>query len=360
MKSSHNPRLRTLTWGALPLVVLTAAATLDHIPGTNISLTVPYAAEGPGPTVDTLGMADGVEVVEISAQDEAGITIDDPAGQLNMTTVAVRTNMTLVQALGRWIGSGDTLVPIEAIFPKGHSEEEVQEANQIAFSQSESAATLVAMDYLQLPVHVEVAGVAEDSAAAGTLEQDDILLALDGKKITQPQQAQEVIQAKKPGDKLQVTVERAGKELHKTVTLKEHPETKGQALLGILMITVPDNGLEVNYNLEDIGGPSAGMMFTLAVIDKLSPGDLTGGHFVAGTGTIEPDGTVGAIGGIVHKVRAAKDAGAELFLAPADNCAEAVSRSTGDMVVARVEDIEDATQALEDFAAGRPVVACED
>ena len=115
----------------------------------------------------------------------------------------------------------------------------------------------------------------------------------------------------------------------------------------------------MNYNLNDIGGPSAGMMFSLAVIDKLTPGALNGGKFVAGTGTINEDGEVGPIGGIVHKVHAAQEAGAELFLAPADNCAEAVSRDTGDMVVAKVHTLDDAIEAMQNFAEGNAVETCE-
>ena len=100
------------------------------------------------------------------------------------------------------------------------------------------------------------------------------------------------------------------------------------------------------------------MMFTLAVIDKLNEEDLTGGKFVAGTGTIGEDGVVGPIGGIAHKVRASRDAGAELFLSPEENCAEATSRDTGDMVVAKVHTLDDAISAMDAFAHGGEVDTC--
>ena len=100
------------------------------------------------------------------------------------------------------------------------------------------------------------------------------------------------------------------------------------------------------------------MIFSLAVIDKLSPGELNGGRLVAGTGTISEDGTVGPIGGIVHKVRAAEEKGTELFLAPADNCTEAISRDHGDMVIAKVTTLDDAITAMADFDAGRDVEEC--
>ena len=116
--------------------------------------------------------------------------------------------------------------------------------------------------------------------------------------------------------------------------------------------------MNVTYNLQDVGGPSAGMMFSLAVIDKLTEDDLTEGHFVAGTGTISEDGTVGPIGGIEHKVEASQEAGAELFLAPAANCEAATSRDHGDMVIASVETLDDAIHAIEDFASGAEVKTC--
>lgn len=355
--SPSTRRLRTLTWGAVPLTVMGLALSVDRIPGTEIRLTVPYAAEGPGPVVDTLGDKSGTAVVDVVSHDPK-LKVEDPSGELNMTTVSVRTNMTLPQVISRWATTDDTIVPLEKIIPQDKTEEEVTEANEQAFAQSESAATIAAMDYLNLPVKVQVAGVLEESPAAGHFEENDILRAVAGTKVDTPQQAQELIGQMAPGDHVELTIERDGKERKEDIVLGKNPHDPKAPLLGIFMISVPAEDVEVSYNLQDIGGPSAGMMFTLAVIDKLSAGDLTGGTKVAGTGTIAEDGTVGPIGGIVHKVRAARDAGMQLFLAPADNCKEAMSRDTGDMVVAKVETLDDAVKAMDDFAAGKPVERC--
>lgn len=354
--------MRTIAWGAIPIALLAAAVSIDHIPGTGIDLTVPYAAEGPGPTVDTLGQVEGTDVVEIDEPDGAANgapQVEQPKGQLNMTTVSVRTNMTLAQAIARWLTTDDTIVPIDTVIPQNQTPEQVNEANAQAFTQSESAATVAAMSYLGLPVHIVVAGVLDDTPAKGLLEEDDIVTKVDGHSVTKPEEAQSIIRAKKPGDEVEITWTHEGQEHTEKVTLGENPHDKSVPMLGILMSSAPDAALDVKYNLQDIGGPSAGMMFTLAVIDKLSTGDLTGGHFVAGTGTISEDGTVGAIGGIVHKVRAARDAGAELFLAPADNCAEAMSRDTGSMVVAKVSTLQDAVTAMDAFSKGEPVNTCQ-
>src|SRR5699024_11532657 len=128
----------------------------------------------------------------------------------------------------------------------------------------------------------------------------------------EPAEVQEIIRAKSPGDAVTLTLENDGKKREETVTLGEHPHDSEIPLLGVTMSSAPRDGMNVTYNLQDVGGPSAGMMFSFAVIDKLTEDDLTEGHFVAGTGTIAADGTVGPIGDIGHKVEASQEAGAEL------------------------------------------------
>ncbi len=348
-----NRRFRTLVFGAIPLLALLALINLDRIPGTNIDLYVPYAAEGPGPTFNTLDAIDGVEVVQIT-----GAEVDKTSGNLNMTTVSVRTQMTLMQAMNRWLFTNDRIVPIEQVIPQDTSEEEMHQMNEQAFLSSESAATTAALRYLQMPLEVEVVEVVEDSPAAAQLKKDDRIVSIDGEAVQSGGHAQELVRAHKPGEELSLVVSRGDKELPLTVTLAEHPEDSTLPFLGINMSTVPAGDIEVKYNLEDIGGPSAGMIFALAVVDKLSEGELNGGKFVAGTGTIEDDGTVGPIGGITHKVESAADAGAELFLVPADNCAELSGASYDTMTLAKVENLTGAVETMQNFADGKSVTTC--
>lgn len=346
-------RSRTLVWGAIPVVLLTGLVTFDRIPGTDVSLTVPYAAEGPGPTINTLGQVEGEPVVEIE-----GAETDEAAGNLNMTTVSVRSGMTLPQALGRWLTTGDTLVPLEQIFPQNRSPEETRELNEIAFTSSEASATVAAMNYLDRPLQVEVAGVLDESAAQGNVSEGDIIREVDGTAVDEPNQIREQVLAKQPGDSVELLLERDGETETVTVELGEHPEDANQAFLGITMTSSSADGVDVTYNLEDIGGPSAGMMFSLAVVDKLSPGALNGGNMVAGTGTISEDGTVGPIGGIVHKVDAAEAAGAEVFLAPSANCAEATSRDHGDMTILSVDTLTGAIDQMAAYEEGGDYRTC--
>lgn len=340
-------------WGAVPVALLATLMSIDHVPGTDIKLTVPYAAQGPGPTFDTLAEVDGEPVVDIEGEPTL-----DTGGKLNMTTVSVRTNMTLAQALGRWITTDDTIVPVSQIFPPDVSEDEMRQVNEQAFVASEASATVAAMHYLGRPTLVQVHDVVDDGAANGILDAGDVVEKVDGTVVTQPGEVQELIRAKQPGEDVTITFQRDGRTQDAAVTLGENPHEKGQAMLGILMTSEPAGGLSVHYNLNDIGGPSAGMMFSLAVIDKLTPGELNGGAFVAGTGTINEDGEVGPIGGIEHKIRGSRDEGAELFLAPKGNC-DIVSRTdAGQMTVAAVSTLDDAVKAMEDFAAGRDVATC--
>lgn len=346
-------RWSTVMWGAVPVALLAGLLSVDHVPGTDISLAVPYAAEGPGPMFNTLGEVSGEPVVLID-----GAETNPTSGSLNMTTVSVRTNMTLAQAFGRWIATSDTIVPVEQVLPPNLSEEELKDYNTQAFVSSEASATVAAMRYLGLPTEVVVHDVVEDGPAAGRLEAGDIITAIGGGAVTEPGQVQEIVRGMHPGDTAEVTVRRGGEERKESVVLGENPEKEGQALLGIYMSSEPADGTRVDFNLNDIGGPSAGMIFALAVIDKLTPDELTGGHNVAGTGTIAEDGRVGPIGGIQHKIAGARDAGVELFLAPADNCDEVAKVKTGSMQVAKVASLDDAVRAMEDFSAGRDVAGC--
>lgn len=336
-------------WGAIPVLAFSYLVSAPKVPFTDIPLTVPYAAEGPGPTYNTLADYEGKQIVDIK-----GAEVDNTTGNLNMTTVSVRTRMTLAQAMSRWLFSDDTLVPIETIFPPDLSEEEVNTQNKAAFTDSESSATLAAYSYLGRPTIVEVVETMPDSPAAGLMTAGDKIEKIDDTVIGSPAQLRDIVSQKKPGDVIRIGFVGGDS---REVTLGKNPHS-GAGFLGITMTSVPADNTSIEYNLEDIGGPSAGLMFSLAVVDKLSPGELTGGKFIAGTGTINEAGQVGPIGGIVHKVRAAKDAGAEVFLTPAANCAEAASGKTEGITLLKVDTLTDAISQLEAYNKGEEVTTC--
>ncbi|MBF4553060.1 YlbL family protein [Corynebacterium suicordis] len=359
--SFWNRRSRTVVIGAVPVVLLVSLIGLPTVPGTDVDLTVPYAAQGKGPTFNTLGEFNGKQVVEIKGEKP-----DETSGNLNMTTVSVRTNMTLAQALGRWMFSDDVLVPIEQIFPPGQSQEAVQEKNAVAFASSESNATISAMNYLKRPTEVMVMQISDDSPASGEIHINDIVRKVDGVEITKPDQLAEEVRKHQPGDKIPITLFRQEREIEKQVELGTIPESlreKSQddsvPFLGVTTVAQPAGDLTVEYNLTDVGGPSAGLMFSLAVVDKLSPGELSGGRFVAGTGTIDANGEVGPIGGIAHKIRAAADEGAEVFLVPADNCSEAKTAERPEIKLVKVDSLEDAVGDLNAINSGAEPSLCD-
>ncbi|AZA09791.1 Lon protease 2 [Corynebacterium pseudopelargi] len=334
------------------MAALSALIVMPNIPGTDVHFLVPYAIEAPGPTFNTLGSVEGKEVVEIE-----GAPTDPTNGKLNMTTVAVSSGITLPQAIAEGLWSSNTMVPIEQIFPQDVSPEEQREVNSADFAASEASATAAAMHYLDRPLAVEVAQVVPDGPAADQLEQGDVILAIDNQQVSSPKQVKEAVADQKPGQKLALKVKRKDQEQTIDVTLGSHPNNDA-AFLGIVMAQVPADGMKVTYNLKDIGGPSAGLIFSLAVVDKLDPADITGGAFVAGTGTINEEGKVGPIGGIRHKIEASKDAGAEVFLAPKGNCAEIDAKTSEGIEVAAVGSLEEAIDALSAHQRGEAMPTC--
>ena len=346
-------RIRTLIVGAIPVLVGAVALAAPQIPGLAEPLTVPYAAEGPGPTFNTLGEFDGNKLVEIDH------TKTYPtSGHLNMTTVSVRHGMSLIQAIGRWSIDGDTIVPIEQIFPPNVSVEQVQQRNQEAFVGAENSALNSAYSYLKRPLAASVVSVQPDSPADGTLIPGDVITAVDGRPAQNPGDVVAKVNELKPGDVVGFEIVRDGKKQSVQMTTAAAKDDSDKAFLGVLMKVAPADGTRITFNLDDVGGPSAGLMFSLAIVDKLTPEELTGGKFIAGTGTIDADGVVGPIGGVEHKIAAAKAAGATVFLTPKDNCDRAVTADHDGLTLVKVETMTSAIDALKAVQAGKNVPEC--
>lgn len=340
----------TFTLGGVNRRILTLLVALVPIVAFGIVLsvvTVPFVALGPGPTFDTLGEVDGKQVVDIE-----GTEVHPTSGHLNMTTVSQRDELTLGQALALWMSGREQLVPRDLVYPPDKSKDEVEEANTTDFRQSEDSAEYAALLYLKYPMAVSVETVNEDGPSAGKLQDGDAIDYVNGKPVTNLDDFQALIKDTKPGEEVVLDYRRKNGDLGTaTVTLGKHPE-RDQGYLGIGVLDAPWAPFTVDFNLANIGGPSAGLMFSLAVVDKLTTGDLNDGKFVAGTGTITGDGEIGPIGGITHKILAAQDAGASIFLVPADNCDEAKTAHEDGMELVRVENLDQTVAALKTLSAG--------
>lgn len=317
------------------------------------AVTVPYVSLGPGPTFDTLGKFDGKEVVDIEGTD-----VHPTKGHLNMTTVAQRDNLTLGQALTLWMSGREQLVPRDLVYPPDKSKDEINEANTQEFKRSEDSAEYAALGYLKYAPAVTVETVSKDGASTGKLKEGDAIDAVNGTPVSNLEQFQKLMEKTKPGDEVILDFRRKNEPPGiATIKLGSAPDKK-QGVLGIGVIEAPWAPFTIDFNLANIGGPSAGLVFSLAVIDKLTTGDLSGDKLVAGTGTIDGDGKVGSIGGITHKILAAREAGASVFLVPADNCDEAKSAREDGMDLVKVENLEGAVDALKSLSAGGEAPRC--
>ena len=334
--------------------VLTAGAVLLVLFGVlGATVPVPYVAQVPGPVYNTLGGIDGDKIIQIE-----GRVPNDVSGELDLTTVGVsRGGLSLGQAILGWFDDEVSVVPEESVYPPGQSEEETRQANLDAFLSSEQAAETVALGHLGYPVKIVVQGLAEDSPSEGALEEGDALEAVDGRPTPDTDALDAVLSSIPGGSTITVSYTRLGEPGTAEITTKRAEGRKG-SLLGITILEQPAAPFDVDIEVEDVGGPSAGLMLTLGILDLVGEEDLTRGAVVAGTGTIDRDGTVGPIGGIALKMAAAEDIDAELFLVPAGNCAEALAASDPAFPLARVATLDDALQALEDFHAGRTPAGC--
>ena len=334
------------TWTVASACLLTLALGV-----LGATLPVPMVALGPGPTYDTLGVVEGTTVVAVD-----GHPVYPTSGRLNMTTVSVTDRLTMFSALGFWASPESQVVPREPIYPSDMTLDEIQEQNSAQFTSSEANAEAAALAELQLPATVIVTSVVADTPAAAILQPGDELLAVANEPMDSVREATDVLIPTRPGDVVAVQYRRAGEVHDAQIPLASRPDGD-QGLLGVVLGAALRDG-DIRISLGGIGGPSAGLMFALAVVDKLTPGELAGGRFIAGTGAIDATGDVSPINGVPFKMRRAYDEGATVFLVPAANCAEAVGTNPGDLQLIRIGTLHDAVLALEALQAGQPVASC--
>ncbi|MCE9515754.1 MAG: PDZ domain-containing protein [Mycobacterium sp.] len=339
-----NRRILTLLVAVLPIVafgVLVAA------------VTVPYVALGPGPTYDTLGEVDGKQVVAIEGTETKPTT-----GHLNMTTVAQRDGLTMGQALALWLSGNEQLVPRNLVFPPEKSRDDIEKSQNADFQRSEDNAEFAALNYLKYPQAVSVENVNDPGPSVGKLQNGDTVDAVDGTKVATVEEFSTILKTTKPGQKIVIDYRRKNAPPGSATVTLGKGEDRDYGYLGIAVRDAPWAPFTIDFNLANIGGPSAGLMFSLAVIDKLTTGDVNGGKFVAGTGSISPDGRVGPIGGIIHKMSTAQDAGATVFLVPADNCDEARTAAGDTMDLLKVETLTQAVDSLKALSSGGKPPRC--
>ena len=318
-----------------------------------VTIPMPYVVLEPGPTVNTLGSDHGTEVIKVERA-----TTSESKGQLRLTTVGVQPEVELVWAIRGWFSDDRAVVPRELIYPPDKTQEQVEQSNAEALHESQESAETVALRELGYPVQVTIEKVVPGGPSAATLQAGDVITSVEGTPVTSTLKLTELVRAKPAGTPLSIGYTRAGTAA--TAEIISRADGADQPpRLGIQARTKNQpHPFTLKLELDKIGGPSAGLMFTLGIIDKLRPEDLTGGRIIAGTGTIDDEGGVGPIGVIAQKLRGAKAATATVFLVPADNCTEALRTAVPGLTMAKVATVQDALAALKTLGEGGTPTPC--
>lgn len=343
------PSTRRLLWSTF--VGLTLAAVIALIP-------LPYAILRPGPATNTLGSSsEGKPLVDIE-----GETTYPTTGALDFTTVRVAggpgRRVNAWDLLGAWLDPNDEIFPEERLFPTGSTSEEVEQRNSAEMTGSQHEAAAVALRSLGMTVgqRYVVSSITAGVPAADVLKSGDVITAIDGTAVDSLSKIQELVRGHTAGDTVRVAITREG--TAQTVTAKT-TEASGRTVLGVLLQVDYDFPFQITIHAGDVGGPSAGTMFALAIRDVLTPGAMTGGKRIAGTGTIDDAGAVGPIGGVRQKIVGAKEAGATYFLTPADNCAELAGAVPEGITAVKIATFDQAVSAVEAIASdGRGLTTC--
>jgi len=348
--ASLSRRVRTLTVAGVLFVILFIVALV---------LPVPYVVLSPGPTYNTLGadpITPGQQVIVLG-----GKTANPTSGHLNMTTVRITNgSLSAFQALSAWLAGDEVVVPRTSIYPPGVSEKQQEKQDTQDFQVSQDSATAAALCELGYPKGFGVIDVVSGGPSDGVLQPGDQFVSVNGTPVTSRPALDAVLTKLQPGTKVPIVVNRGGKVANLQVTVGKPPAASHRSggYLGVGPDTTCLAPFTVTIHLEQVGGPSAGLMFALGIIDKVGKDDLTKGRFIAGTGEITATGDVKPIGGIQLKMIAAKRKGATVFLAPAGNCGDVRKATPKGLKVVRVENLHGAVQDLLKIEKGEPVPSC--
>lgn len=313
--------MRRRTWASLLAVVLLVGLSVIAA-----GRPVPYVTFSPGPTVNVLGSQEKDDIISVE-----GHRAYRDKGALRLTTVVPsgpEEKVSIPALVLAWLSPDEAVYPYNSLYGKTDTRQSVrsQSAAQMASSQDNAVASALSALKIPYKTRVGVASVDRDGPAHGKLEAGDIILAVDGTEVSGVSQVVDRIRPLPVGSDVTLTVKRDGDEHRVRLTTTAAPDDKSASAV---LVSIQAAGyrfpFDVKLTLDDnIGGPSAGLMFALGVYDVLTPGSLTDGKTIAGTGEIDGEGQVGPIGGIQQKLAGAQADGAELFLVPSDNCAEAL------------------------------------
>lgn len=340
-----DDRRRRPRWPVIAFSVLGVAVGLALVAW---NITLPYFAFYAGPVGDVL------ESVEVE-----GTPIYEPDGELYWLTVAYH-EVNGYEFLAAFLDPSVDLYPVSAFRAPDETPEEYQERSLASMDTSKLTAVNIALDRLGIEAQtvgdgVLIAQLVDGTPAASVLEVGDIVTEISGEPVEIAGDVSEIIAGHGVGDVVPMKLQRGSETLVVNVVLVEHVTETGRPMVGISVVThnprIGGPGFEVDIHSSNTGGPSAGMMYTLGIIEVLAAEDLTAGHVIAGTGAINPDGTVGGIGGVRQKVIAAEAAGAEYILVPRSNYEAAITAPYRTIQIVPVETIDEVIDFVESLTA---------
>ena len=315
-----------------------------------IGAPTPYLVEQAGPAYNVLSTLGGKPVITIEGQKTYPTT-----GQLDMLTVTLKGDSTRGAS---WLDVGlakiDPSVAIvekKDIYPPGWDDAKLNEEADMMMLDSQSNAKAAALNLLDIPFEssIKVTSVSKSGPAANVLKAGDTLVTVQGQPATGIDQLRSYVAATKGKMQVQLEISRAGK----LSTVFVRPELIDKEYrMGIYVQSVPEFPFKIDIEVGNVGGPSGGQILALAIYDKLTPGSLTGGQNIAGTGTVTPEGTIGPIGGIRQKMYGAIRSGAKWFLAPSENCDEVIGHIPEGIQVIKVSNLQDSLKAVKAISTG--------
>ena len=348
------PRRR---WSRSSFGWILLSAALVGVVGLS-ALPAPYVIQMPGPVFNTLGFVDDSEGTEVPLITVSGVETYETSGELSLLTVYVvgspEDHPSWLEVIVSWFRPDYAVIPMELLFAPGTSEQTESEQAAIQMDNSQQEAIAAALTELDIPFesHVVVTEAMEGYPAEGILEPGDIILTAAGESAANVSDLRARIKEIGVGGEIDMTVDRDGEVLAVSIGIVASDSDDSTPVIGVYTRGNYTFPVEVDIQLANVGGSSAGMMFALGIIDELTPGFLNGGENVAGTGEITAAGTVGPIGGIVQKAHGARGSGAEWFLVPADNCEALVGHVPAGLRDISVTTLSDSLAALKAISSG--------
>jgi PDZ domain-containing protein len=327
------------------------------------TLPAPYVIDNPGPTYDTLGVVATAEG-EFELISIADSPVFPTTGELRLTTVTRSGNPESLpgwmDVLAGWFDPTRTVIPIDSAYPPGVSFEENREAARLEMQNSQQESVAAALSYVGIPFSstLTVNTALKGGPSEGVLHAGDVIVSADGHSIATVTQLRDVISRSGVMKPMTMVVDRDGArvELEVRPRMSEGPER--MPMIGILVGGQYQFPMQVDIALENVGGPSAGVMFAMGVVEKLTEHSITGGLVVAGTGTMSAAGDIGSIGGVRHKMHGAKKDGASVFIAPVGNCPDIVGNEPEGLTVIPVATLAEAVSALQTVNDGGTPPRC--